>query len=120
MRNAASASTSKPVAAVVAASVKADNLPVAKQIVNVGINLSVRFFGDEWKPVDKDEAMNVAFAFRDYFDARGVPQMPPEVVLLLAISAYAAPRLNHDNTRKKLQRMFQRVKDWRDSFKRKK
>lgn len=110
--SAAVASTTTNVSKGAVVGVPVDHWPVAKQITNVGVNLAVRFIGPEWEPRDKDELPQVAFALKDYFDARGVPQMPPEVVLLLAIGAYAAPRLNHDNTRKKLSRFFNGVKDW--------
>jgi hypothetical protein len=115
-----STGTNVPKAGVVG--VKADNLPIAKQTVNIGIGLAVRFLGAEWEPRDLDsqgkskEAAELAFAFRDYFDARGVPQMPPEVVLLLAVTAYAMPRLNHENTKSRIARLFERARDWRDSL----
>jgi hypothetical protein len=100
------------------AGAKVDNWPIAKQTVNVGINLAVKFFGPEWEPQSKEEPVELATAFRDYFDARGVPQMPPEVTLLLAIAAYALPRFSHENTKGKIQRMFSKVMNWRDALKR--
>lgn len=102
------------------AGVKIDHLPIAKQIVNLAINVAVRTFGPEWEPHDKEEALTVAHAFKDYFDARGVPKIPPEFVLLGAILAYSLPRLSHENTKGKLSRMFEKVRDWREVFRRNK
>lgn len=95
---------------------KIDNLPLAKQLCNIAVNGAVRVFGPEWAPVDKAEADGLSFAFRDYFDARGVPKMPPEVILLLAVFGYALPRLNHENTQSKLVGIVGKV---RGLFKRK-
>lgn len=115
--NAADASNPSNASARAAAGVKVDHLPIAKQITNSAINLAVWTLGDEWAPKHPDEAMQVAFAFRDYFDARGVPKIPPEVVLLMALASYAGPRLRTDNTRSKIAQWFRKARDFRDSLK---
>ena len=76
---------------------------VAKQIVNAGLNGAVMIFGDDWEPENISEAKALVFSLRDYFDIRGVPKFPAELGLLIAVGAYALPRLRKEKTRTKIQ-----------------
>ena len=76
---------------------------VAKQIVNAGLNGAVMVFGDDWEPENISEAKALVFSLRDYFDIRGVPKFPPELGLLIAVGAFALPRLRKEKTRTKIQ-----------------
>lgn len=84
----------------------------ARQIVNLSLNLAVMTLGPEWAPNDKAEAEGLKNAFRDYFDARGVPAIPPEFGLVLAVGAYSLPRFNRPNTRDKLENLGLRLRHW--------
>lgn len=76
----------------------------AKQSANLFINTGVLVFGDEWAPESKEEAGALKNAFKNYYDAKGVPNIPPEYGLAFALGAYSLNRLTKDNTRTKLQR----------------
>jgi hypothetical protein len=58
-------------------------------------------FGDEWVP-DADDLRQIPKAFTDYYCARGIPNIPPEIGLLVAIVGYAAPRLKKPKTKAKI------------------
>jgi len=70
----------------------------ARQTCNVLINGAVMMFGDQWEPRDKDEAKGLQTSFKNYFEARGTPNVPPEVGLAFAVLAYSLPRLTHEKT----------------------
>ena len=70
----------------------------ARQSCNMLINGAVLLFGEQWEPRDKDEAKGLQISFKNYFDARGVPNVPPEVGLAVAVLAYSLPRITHEKT----------------------
>jgi hypothetical protein len=80
-----------------------DSLIVANQMTNLFIHGTVQIFGDEWKPTEKSEAEGLRDSVKDYFDQKGVPNIPPVVGLLIAFGAYSLKRVSHENTRTKLQ-----------------
>lgn len=47
----------------------------------------------EQKPQEFDEQSNLRKAFADYFEARGISDFPPGIMLSIAISSYAMPRV---------------------------
>lgn len=77
----------------------------ARQSANTFINGARLLFGDEWEPETKAEAENLKNSFKNYYDARGVPNIPPEFGLVVALSAYSIPRLTKENTQTKLQKV---------------
>jgi hypothetical protein len=83
----------------------------AKAAANLTFNLGVMSFGEEWQP-EKDEALAVKEAYRNYFDAKGITDFPPGVALAITLGAYALPRLRHENTKSKLSRFVSGVKNW--------
>lgn len=70
----------------------------ARQSCNMLINGAVLLLGEQWEPRDKDEAKGLHTSFKNYFDARGVPNVPPEVGLAVAVLAYSLPRITHEKT----------------------
>ena len=70
----------------------------ARQSCNMIINGAVLMFGEQWEPRDKDEAKGLQISFKNYFEARGVPNVPPEVGLIVAVLAYSLPRITHEKT----------------------
>lgn len=59
--------------------------------------------GEEWKP-DKNEADYMSAAWARYFEAKGIRDLPPGVMVTTAVMCYVAPRLGKPNTRTRLQR----------------
>lgn len=70
----------------------------ARQACNILINGCVALFGEQWAPADKEEAKGLQLSFKNYFDARGVPNVPPEAGLVVAVLAYSLPRIGHEKT----------------------
>lgn len=84
--------------AVATAEVTINTDEAARQSCNMLINGAVLLLGDQWEPRDKDEAKGLQISFKNYFDARGVPNVPPEVGLAVAVLAYSLPRITHEKT----------------------
>lgn len=64
-----------------------------RQSANLLINAAVWICGEEiGKPQDKAEAEGLKFSFVNYYEVRGVPNIPPEIGLLTAVFSYIAPR----------------------------
>lgn len=83
----------------------------ARWSANIVFNVGGFVFGDELgKPKDKDEANSMKAAFKNYYDVKGTPNIPPEIGLLLAIGFYAAPRLRHESMTEKVGRWIDGVK----------
>lgn len=82
----------------------------AVQSANLLFNLSVFVGGDDWSP-SKDEAICVKTGFKNYYDARGIVNIPPELGLVIALGMYALPRLNKPTTREKISSFWVWVKD---------
>ena len=64
-----------------------------------------RAIGPEWA-AEKDEQKGLNGAVETYLDAKGGLQITPEMGLVLALSAYAVPRLATENTQSKLSRFM--------------
>lgn len=85
----------------------------AKMCANLTFAVGTMIFGPELaKPQNKDEANSIKNAYKDYFDARGTPDLPPEIGLLFAIGAYAAPRLQHETMAEKVGRWVGTARGW--------
>jgi hypothetical protein len=50
-------------------------------------------------------------SFRNYYEARGVPDLPPEIGLFIALGSYIGPRLMHEKSQSKMDK----VKLWLSS-----
>ena len=94
-------------AAVSQATINADE--AARQSCNMIINGAVLMFGEQWEPRDKDEAKGLQISFKNYFEARGVPNVPPEVGLIVAVLAYSLPRITHEKTVSRFQTIKMRA-----------
>lgn len=70
----------------------------SRQACNMLVNGAVVLLGEQWAPVDKEEAKGLQTSFKNYFEARGVPNVPPEVGLAVAVLAYSLPRITHEKT----------------------
>ena len=66
----------------------------ARQSANIVINGAVFLCGEEiGAPKNKEEAEGLKFAFKNYYDVRGVPNLPPELGLIIGVAVYVAPRI---------------------------
>lgn len=84
---------------------------------NALIMLGVTVGGDEWQPIANraegiDEREQLQIAFGDYFEAKGMNDIPPGVALSIAVVAYAAPRFTMPKTQSKFQRFRENVAAW--------
>jgi hypothetical protein len=80
----------------------------ARQSANLVINASVWILGEEvGKPADKAEAEGLKLSFKNYYEARGVPNIPPEFGLVIALGSYIGPRLMHEKSKSKMERVGQ-------------
>lgn len=65
----------------------------ARQSANLVMNMAVWICGEEiGKPQDKAEAEGLKISFVNYYEARGVPNIPPEIGLIAALGSYIVPR----------------------------
>lgn len=65
----------------------------ARQSANLVINMAVWICGEEiGKPNDKAESEGLKISFVNYYEARGVPNIPPELGLFAALGSYIVPR----------------------------
>lgn len=112
-RKAGSAATSalppKTVAAPVIAGEQEKRLSLdqaARESANLVINVAVWTLGAEvGQPIDKAEAEGLRLSFRNYYEARGVPDLPPEIGLFIALGSYIGPRLMHEKSQTKLEKV---------------
>lgn len=81
----------------------------AQQHANMLINVVVWTLGEEvGKPTSKDESNALKISFKNYYEVAGVPNIPPSLGLVFGILAYVGPRLIHDQSISR----FQKVKLW--------
>lgn len=81
----------------------------AKGAANLTIYATVLLCGEEvGRPKDND-AKELAAAYKDYFDVRGVPDIPPEVGLAMAVLGYVAPRVMHNDARTRIQKIADKI-----------
>lgn len=87
------------------------NEEAARQVCNAMVGVAVAVIGPEWAPVDKAEAKGLETAFKNYFDAKGQINLPPEIGLALAVGAYGLSRMGHESTQTFVARSIRKVKD---------
>lgn len=82
----------------------------ARQSANLVINCAVWICGDKiGVPQDKAEADGLLFSFKNYYDSRGVPNIPPEIGLFAALGSYLVPRFRASE---KARSLFERAGLW--------
>lgn len=82
----------------------------ARQFTNAFISGGVMIFGADWEPEDKSEPQELKKALQDYFDADGVPNIPPWFGVALAFGAYSAKRLTKPTILEKVGQFFHKIK----------
>lgn len=82
----------------------------ARQSANLVINCAVWICGDKIGiPQDKAEADGLLFSFKNYYESRGVPNIPPEIGLFAALGSYLVPRFRASE---KARSLFERAGLW--------
>lgn len=71
-----------------------------------GTGLLTKVLGPEWAPASEQETEGVVQPLAAYFKSKGVRDIPPGVLVLLALGLYCAPRVTVPNTRTKLRLFF--------------
>lgn len=84
------------------------NKAAAHATVKTVVTMLGGMVGEEWNFADQDEADAMVQAVTAYYDANGQIQMSPETMLGIQLIAYAAPRVQHPNTKSKLEKAW----DW--------
>lgn len=84
-----------------------------KMAANLLMTLGVVAGGEEWQPLKDntsgmDEKKMLESAFADYFEATGKTDIPPGMVLTIAIGGYMLPRFTMPKTQSRLGK----VKNW--------
>lgn len=83
----------------------------ARQFTNAFISGGVMIFGADWEPEDKSEPQELKNALKDYFDADGVPNIPPWFGVALAFGTYSAKRLTKPTIMEKIGAIFHKVRN---------
>ena len=76
--------------------------------VRTGVGVLCQVFGDEWQCESQEEADALVTSVEEYLNAKGQVQMTPETALVLSMSSYIIPRVQHENTKTKLAKAW----DW--------
>lgn len=69
-------------------------------ICGIGFGVAQSLFGEAWKPQSAEQS-NIESAVETYFRAKGIIDLPPGIVVVLAVGAYALPRVNDPITRER-------------------
>lgn len=86
-------------------SIALDYRPIASFATGLWFGIPQMFFGDDWKPESADEPI-IAKAFYDYFKAKGIAEVSPELGLVLALSSYTIVRVNKPTVKSRLSSWF--------------
>lgn len=78
------------------------NKAAAHATVKMAVTALGSTIGPEWDFETPEEAQNMIDAVTAYYDANGQVQISPELMLALQVGMYAAPRVQHPNTKSKL------------------
>lgn len=89
--------------------VVADYVAMGQLGANLWFNAGEMVFGPDWQPEPGEPAM-VSGAFRNYFQAKEIKVLSPELVLLFTLGTYAMARMGKPTVRSKLSGMVEWVK----------
>ena len=99
-------SAGEPVTQNSAPAVTVSSEQAAKMAANCIINLTVAICGEEvGKPESKEEAEGLKNCFKDYFDVRGVPDVPPELGLVIGLFGYMGHRLTNEKALSRIDKL---------------
>lgn len=86
-----------------------DYRPIANFATGLWFGIPTMIFGDDWKPEPADEPI-ISKAFYDYFKAKGIAEVSPELGLGLALLSYTVVRVNKPTVHTRLQSIFAWIK----------
>ncbi len=96
-----------------------EHLQAASVVVESIVGIASMVFGPEWQPqrtkhgkVTIDERDQMVRAWALYFEARGVSDVPPEVLVGVTMIGYVAPRMAAESTRSKISTGWARLRGW--------
>jgi hypothetical protein len=69
---------------------------------DMSVNGLALVFGPEWQPQNPTERGAVVGAIKTYYEAQGIKDIPPGMMLAIVVGIYAAPRIQQPTTRGKL------------------
>jgi hypothetical protein len=75
---------------------------MATTLFDISTGAAGKLFGPEWLPSSNDEKQAVVGAAANYLRSKGLPDIPPGMMLVLVLGMYAAPRIQQPSTRGKL------------------
>ncbi len=78
---------------------KMSSRQAANLFTGLTVHSAVILFGQEVGQASDEEGKMLAGAYKDYFDAKGGLDLPPEVGLIFAIGAFYAPRVMHEKSK---------------------
>lgn len=85
--------------ATLASAPKMSSRQAANLFTGLTVHSAVILFGQEVGQASDEEGKMLAGAYKDYFDAKGGLDLPPEVGLIFAIGAFYAPRVMHEKSK---------------------
>lgn len=89
--------------------IKVSSAELARQILQISTGFLASTIGPEWNFRDKEEQDGMHAALTEYLAAQGQTRLSPEMMLLLAVSGYAAPRFAQQNTRRFFGKVFDKI-----------
>lgn len=101
------------------ARVQVDYDQLANVLVEMTTEIMASAIGPEWRPgklqgpngISIDERITLTRPLAIYMESKELPDLPPGVVVLLAIGLYSSRRFHQENTRKKFGWMFKAAKE---------
>lgn len=78
-----------------------DYRPIASLATGLWIGIPQLIFGEDWKASESDEKL-IADAFYNYFRAKGITEMSPELGLGLALGSYVVVRINKPTVKSRI------------------
>jgi hypothetical protein len=99
------------------AALKAQARATGMVAANVLMTLGIALGGEEWQPrADPTTGLNektmLENAMSDYFETTGKTDLPPSMVLCVAIGAYALPRFTMPKTQSRLSKVKGGISKW--------
>jgi len=79
---------------------------LAAFLCTVGFSATEKALGEHWKPLP-EERQQIESATAKYAESQGWDDLPPGIVLLIAVGMYAMPRIPHPETKARLSRIGQ-------------
>lgn len=87
----------------------ADYVAMGQLAANLWFNAGEIMLGEDWQP-DPNEPALIAGAFRNYFQAKEIKVMSPDLVLLTTLGMYAMARMRKPTVKSRIARGIEWLK----------